>query len=252
MHRYTLEEELELGRRIRQGDLEAKRLLVEANMGVVGGNIRPYLNRGLDREDLEQEGNVGLLRAADSYDPSCGMRFSTYASYWVRETMKMGLLNHGRSIRLTNGVTKQLTKLNRFKAEFEREHGRKPTPADVKRALGFKAKTIATLEAIVPVVEASSMESDFNLVDPASVCDAEIEKFREDFAAIRQALKRLSSYQRQVVERYFGLHHGTPETLDEIAARLQCNTNLVQSLKNTSLDRLKAIIEKIDEDRAVD
>ena len=136
----TAEEELSLAEQIGQGDVRARDRMVRANLRLVVNIARGYTGKGLSLPDLIEEGNLGLLRAVEGFDPAVGTRFSTYASYWIKQSIKRALINSAKTIRIPAYMVELLSKWRRANARLTEELGRTPTPEEIARVLGLRAK----------------------------------------------------------------------------------------------------------------
>lgn len=237
---YTLEEELELGRRAQEGELEARNLLIESNMKLVESLWKPYERPGRKEDDIKQDGFLGMLKAVDTYDPRLGLRFSTYATYAIRDAMKNGMLNQSHTVRLTQGMIKKYTKLTKFKRRFFDANGLEPTYEEIEAETGFDTKTQKRImHACRAVLGTSHLEGELELIDEL---DDELEIDLSEIYKIKKAVDRLPHNQHQMIVRYFGLHQGQSETLEDISVSLKCTREAARRLKTTALDHVQALL----------
>ena len=246
----TREEELELARRARAGDDHAKQRLIEANLRLVVQVARRYLNRGLPLPDLIEEGNIGLLRAAEKFEPERGLRFSTYAVWWIRQAVARALANQARMIRLPVHVELLLGRYKREHQKLTQTLGRAPTADELARAMGTSEEQVAELEELrlQPVsLDAPVGEDARRLVDtiadesadPADVL-TRLFQARADLAAV---LDDLAPNERTVLRRRFGLDGDEPETLEAIGRRLDYSRERIRQIEVAGLRKLRALLK---------
>ena len=243
------EEELQLARRAAAGDESAKQGLIEANLRLVVQVARRYLNRGLPLPDLIEEGNLGLLRAAERFDGERGVRFSTYATWWIRHAVTRALANQARTVRLPVHVQMLLARYVREQKRLTQELGRAPSPSEMAKALGTGEEQIAELEELrqpTLSLDAPSGDETRRLSDiipgvSADPADALTRLFRQraDLAAV---LDDLAPNERTVLRRRFGLEGDEPETLETIGRRLGLSRERVRQIEGGGLRKLRALL----------
>lgn len=248
----TKEEEVTLARKILKGDVEARNRMIESNLRLVVKIARRYINRGLDFSDLIEEGNLGLMHAVEKFDPEMGFRFSTYATWWIRQTIERAIMNQGRTIRLPVYILKEVNAYFQAFRQLALELKRDPMPEEVAKKLNKSLEDINWLMSVVNDVtsldtllfegEESTMVENVtteNNEDPlVLIGDENIEGILEN------SLHELDIKQQAVLVRRFGLHGHQKRTLDEVAEDLGLTREKVRQLQITALRKLERILHK--------
>ncbi|MEY2343210.1 RNA polymerase sigma factor RpoD/SigA [Acidithiobacillus sp. IBUN Pt1247-S3] len=247
----TPDEEVSLGRRVQCGDLSARQQMIEANLRLVVHLARRYLNRGLSFADLISEGNIGLIRAVEKFDPEKGFRFSTYAGYWIRQSIEWALMCQVRNVRIPIHVMRKIYKIQKTKRELEQESFCEVNCDNISERSGLpKDEVRYLLELNVSEVHRESSgaiddESDFWM----SIGDS-VGTGPEDACANHELAKRLqfwldqiSGVERLTLQLRFGLNDNPVATLDELGGLLGCSRERARCLQICALEKLQSRIE---------
>ena len=236
----THEEETDLGRRTREGDETARRQLIERNLRLVIPIAKKYRGKGLPFGDLIQEGNIGLMRAADKFDPERGFRFSTYATWWIRQAVQRAVANKGRTIRVPVHMGEKVRKMARAYNELSVQLEREPTDEEVAERLGWDVDRVRDVKSAIP--DATSLNQPLNSDEGSSELGDLLEDERESRVAsevvqklekrrLMESVERLPERQRRVLVRRYGLDGEEPATLADLSEELGVSRERIRQLQ---------------------
>ncbi len=248
----SFEEEQELGRRVLQGDKMAKAKMIESNLRLVVAISKKYINRGVPFPDLIEEGNLGLIRAVEKFQPARGFRFSTYATWWIRQAVERALANQSRTIRLPVHVSEDLTRYTRMIRQLTQQLNREPTASEIAkkmrlpvakvRALSQVARETLSLDVMVGDEEDSALRD--LIVDKTAASPLAGLTEQNNRRYLHALLDRLNTNERAVIEMRFGLKNDIPETLNDIGKKYGLTRERVRQIEARALNKLKLFTQK--------
>lgn len=242
----TADDEQELAIAIGEGDLRARDRMVRANLRLVVNIARGYTGKGLNLQDLIEEGNLGLLRAVEGFDPAMGTRFSTYASYWIKQSIKRALINSAKTIRIPAYMVELLSKWRRASARLTEEMGRTPTPEEVARVLGLPKKKLPIIKKAIHIYNSAPQNDQPDagwslgeIVMDENLRTPEDEMIESDaLKHVLEMLKTMNEREATVLKMRFGLDDYEPRTLKEIGEQLGLTRERVRQIETEALNKL--------------
>ena len=248
----TADEELSLSRKVRDGNFAARQTMIERNLRLVVNIAKHYLNRGIPLLDLVEEGNLGLIHALEKFDPERGFRFSTYATWWIRQNIERAIMNQSRTIRLPVHVVKELNQVLRCQRQLEAANNGDTTVEDVARQLARSVDEVRAILALnehtaslhAPLDIDPSLSIGESLADDSAdtpdlqIHDLEVENL------VRDWIGQLNEKQRMVIRHRYGIDECEIQTLEELADSLELTRERVRQIQLEALGQLRRIIKR--------
>lgn len=250
----TAEQEVELAEKIRNGDKKARTHMIKANLRLVVKIAQDYANYGLSLSDLISEGNIGLMKAVERFDPEKGGKLSTYASWWIKQSIKRALANQGKTIRLPIHMVDKISRMRRISALLAEDLGREPTDDELSEELGIPRKKLALLKQAskrptsldAPVGDDESSNFGDLIGDELAVDPAHALENKNMHGELDGLLDTLDEREQRIIDARFGLDGEKPKTLEEVGLEFGVTRERIRQLQNAALKKMRKKLRKKD------
>jgi RNA polymerase primary sigma factor len=248
----TVQEEIELAARIREGDQKARAWMIKANLRLVVKIAHDYSNFGLPFLDLISEGNIGLIKAVERFDPGKGGKLSTYSAWWIKQSIKRALANQSKTIRLPVHLVDKIWKMRRVSLQMSEELGREPTDEEFAEEIGISSTKLSQLKTIsirpasldAPIGDDDSTEFGEIVGDEDARTPFELFRDKNMRDELSELLEVLDDRERKIIFERFGLDGGKPETLEELGKKFGVTRERIRQLQNIALAKLRRALAK--------
>src|SRR5437868_14747040 len=248
----TPEEEIELAKKIKKGDAEAREQMINSNLRLVVTIAHDYANLGLPLLDLISEGNIGLTKAVERFDPTKGAKLSTYAAWWIKQSIKRALANQSKTIRLPVHLVDKVAKVRRVSLQMSDELGREPTDEELGEEIGIASEKVARLKSVgirpasldAPIAENDSTEFAEVIGDDEAQTPFELLRDKNLLGEVEGLLEVLDPRERKIISQRFGLDGGKPKTLENVGRDFGITRERIRQLQNIALDKLRRALSK--------
>jgi len=250
----TPEQEVDLAGKIKQGDQQARAMMVRANLRLVVKIARDYANIGLPLLDLISEGNIGLMKAVERFDPTKGGKLSTYAAWWIKQSIKRALANQSKTIRLPVHLVDKISKMRRVSMQMTEELGREPTDDELADEIGLPVSKVTQLKSAAvrpasldaPINEDDSTEFSEIVGDTEGLDPFEHLRDKDLRDEVTELLDVLDERERRIISSRFGLDGSKPKTLEEVGENFGVTRERIRQLQNMALMKLRKAIHQIE------
>ena len=248
----TPQEEIDLAARIKKGDREAETLMIKANLRLVVKIARDYADLGLPSLDLISEGNIGLMKAVERFDPAMGGKLSTYAAWWIKQAIKRALANQSKTIRLPVHVVDKISKIRRASLQMSDELGREPTDDELAQEIGISHSKVSQLKTVsirpasldAPMSHDDSTELGETVGDEGAQTPFELLRDKNLRDEVSDLFEVLDDRERKIIFQRFGLDGGKPKTLEEVGKNFGVTRERIRQVQNIALAKLRRALSK--------
>lgn len=248
----TPQDEIELAARIKKGDKEARSRMIRANLRLVVKIAHDYSNLGLPLLDLISEGNIGLMKAVERFDPAKGGKLSTYAAWWIKQSIKRALANQSKTIRLPVHLVDKISKMRRVALQMSEELGREPTDDELAEEIGMAVAKVSQLKTVsirpasldAPISEDDSTEFGEIVGDEEAQTPFELLRDRDLRDEVGDLIAVLDEREKKIIFSRFGLDGGKPKTLEEVGKKFGVTRERIRQLQNIALMKLRRALQK--------
>ena len=250
----TPQQEIELAAKIKKGDPEARERMINSNLRLVVTIARDYANLGLPLLDLISEGNIGLTKAVERYDPAQGAKLSTYAMWWIKQSIKRALVNQGAVIRLPVHLAGKVAKVRRVSLQMSDELGREPTNDELGEEIGIASEKVARLRSVgirpaslaAPIGDDEATEFGAVIGDEEAQTPFELLRDKNLLGEVDGLIAVLDSREKKIISQRFGLDGGQPKTLEDVSKDFGVTRERIRQLQNIALAKLRCALSKKD------
>ncbi len=248
----TPQEEIELAARIKKGDKEARAQMIKANLRLVVKIAHDYANLGLPLLDLISEGNIGLMKAVERFDPAKGGKLSTYAAWWIKQSIKRSLANQSKTIRLPVHLVDKISKMKRVSVQMSEELGREPTDEELAEEIGMAISKVSQLKTVAirpasldaPIGDDDSTEYIEIVSDSEAHTPFKLLSDKNMLHALEEMMDVLDEREKRILTLRFGLDGGNPKTLEQVGKKFGVTRERIRQLQNIALDKLRRALQK--------
>ena len=248
----TPQEEIDLAARIKKGDRAARTLMIKANLRLVVKIAHDYTNLGLPLLDLVSEGNIGLMKSVERFDPAKGGKLSTYAAWWIKQSIKRALANQSKTIRLPVHLVDKISKMRRVSLQMSEELGREPTDDELADETGISSRKVFQLKTVsvrpasldAPISDDDSTEFGEIVGDEDAQTPFELLRDKNLRDEVSDLLEVLDDRERGIIFQRFGLDGGKPKTLEEVGMKYRVTRERIRQLQNVALAKMRRELSK--------